>query len=157
MVNSASANDCGDVVSEEKAGRHQGGARFLFVWLRKRNPANGKIKNGHTNCFRKKMAKLSFECRDIEMQVHYGMSSLEAVGCTDLKLKEKDQEVFIGGHECCAYNHKDEYDTGHYCSVKACREAVSEKGTLEMATSGWRDGTVGKSTDCSSRGPEFKS
>jgi hypothetical protein len=28
---------------------------------------------------------------------------------------------------------------------------------MKMASSGWRDGSVGKSTDCSSEGPEFKS
>lgn len=27
-----------------KAGRHQGVARFLFVWLKKRNTVNRKIK-----------------------------------------------------------------------------------------------------------------
>jgi hypothetical protein len=31
-------------------------------------------------------------------------------------------------------------------------------GSIEKSASGgWRDGSVGKSTDCSSEGPEFKS
>jgi hypothetical protein len=35
-----------------------------------------------------------------------------------------------------------------------CREKLSY---LESSTRGWQDGSAGKSTDCSSAGPEFKS
>lgn len=74
MLNSASANDCRDMVSKET-----------------RNTANGKIKKWTYELFQKENGQLCFECRDIEMQVNYGKSCSEAVGCTDLKLKEKDQ------------------------------------------------------------------
>lgn len=42
------------------------------------------------NFFRKKMVKLCFECRDIEIKVNCGKSCLEVVGYRDLKFKEKD-------------------------------------------------------------------
>jgi hypothetical protein len=36
-------------------------------------------------------------------------------------------------------------------------ETLKGRGTLLRSYKGWRDGSVVKSTDCSSRGPEFKS
>jgi hypothetical protein len=50
-----------------------------------------RFKSRQMNSFRKKMAKLCFERRDIEIKVNCGKSCSEAVGYRDLKLKEKDQ------------------------------------------------------------------
>jgi hypothetical protein len=41
-------------------------------------------------------------------------------------------------------------------TLKGKKKSQVQDTLLEMYQSGWRDGSVVKSTDCSSKGPEFK-
>jgi hypothetical protein len=43
----------------------------------------------------------------------------------------------------------------HCCTVAASGERLFRKGEQEKRNPGWRDGSVVKRTDCSSKGPEF--